>query len=47
MTAYEYLAIQYFNLGNLERCKYYHNRTMNGDRENKTSYIRKLNEESL
>ena len=31
MMAYEYLAVQYFYMGNLERCKFYHNRSMAGE----------------
>ncbi|CAI2387411.1 unnamed protein product [Moneuplotes crassus] len=40
--AFDYLGVQYFYLGNIEKSKYYHSRWLNGSYEPNTSNIRKV-----
>ena len=47
ISAYESLSIQYYYLGDLDKCMYYHNRVQKGLREPFDSYERKTALETL
>lgn len=45
MQSYDYLGLQYFYLGKLDKAKYYHERMVRGQFESKKSNLRGLSEE--
>jgi len=42
MTAYDCLSLEYYYLGEVDKCKYYHDRMTRGKMENSTSIVKKV-----